>query len=1017
MTKRRFLIMVLFAFVGIQAFAEQIDQKQAVQIAVEFMNQKAEKSSSFQKMKDGEMVVSHVIKSQMGEPDIYILNAREKGKGFVILSGDTQTGDAVLGYSDTGEFDYENAPANAKAWVDGYAKGIEAMRLQGNAGERKKAHSSEIIEPLLSTQWDQWSPFNDLCPNACPTGCVATAMAQVMKYWNWPEQGQGYHINECDSSQVVDFSQSHYDWDNMLDKYYERISSISNDSKKAVAKLMYDCGCSVNTMYYSNESGSVFADASAVLFWYFKYKECSYVQRKSYRGDWEEMLLNELHEGRPVLYAGNKGDEGCVSHAFVCDGYAGDGYFHFNFGWSGISDGNFKLDEEFPFEDSQIAIIGICPDYEMTTIVVNGCLYQKIDENNVRLSSCIDKKLKTVITPESIEIDGKNYVVTEIGNYAFENCYDLTSITIPNSVTTIGDCAFYNCRGLSTLTIPTSVITIGKSAFKGCSGITSITIPNSVTTIGESAFMWCSGLTEVTIPNSVTTIGRWAFEYCSGLTEVTIPNSVTTIGSWAFWSCPIEKLVWDSNMSPYAVTETCGESLKEVVIGPNVTTIGEEAFYSCSSLTNLTISNSVTTIGEYAFENCTSLTTVTIPNSVTTIGDCAFSGCSGIISVTIGNSVTTIGGQAFENCSSLKYLTIPNSVTTIGNYFTFSGCSSLEKLVWDSNISPNSVTRFCGESLKEVILGQNMTIIGASAFSGCSGLTSITIPNSVTSIGAGVFDGCPLEKVVWDSSASPSFSNNKSLKEVVFGSNVTTIGDWAFFGCSGLTSITIPNSVTTIGYGAFENCSNLTDITIPNSVTTIGQEAFYGCTGLTNLMIPNSVTTIGDGAFWSCSGLTSMTIPNSVTTIGNFVFYQCTGLTKIMIPNSVTSIGIHAFYSCSRLTSIVIPNSVTTIEADAFNSCTLNEVYISWDTPIETGWLGANYYGTLYVPIGTKALYAATFPWSMFHEIKEYDVVGIENVKMDEAQSEKRYYNLNGQRVNNATNGIFILNGKKILIK
>ena len=174
----------------------------------------------------------------------------------------------------------------------------------------------------------------------------------------------------------------------------------------------------------------------------------------------------------------------------------------------------------------------------------------------------------------------------------------------------------------------------------------------------------------------------------------------------------------------------------------------------------------------------------------------------------------------------------------------------------------------------------------------------------------------------------------------------------------------------------FYQCSNLTDITIPKSVTTIGQEAFYGCTGLTNLMIPNSVTTIGDGAFWSCSGLTSMTIPNSVTTIGNFVFYQCTGLTKIMIPNSVTSIGIHAFYSCSRLTSIVIPNSVTTIEADAFNSCTLNEVYVSWDTPIETGWLGASYCGTLYVPIGTKALYAATFPWSMFHEIKEYPSSG-----------------------------------------
>ena len=151
--------------------------------------------------------------------------------------------------------------------------------------------------------------------------------------------------------------------------------------------------------------------------------------------------------------------------------------------------------------------------------------------------------------------------------------------------------------------------------------------------------------------------------------------------------------------------------------------------------------------------------------------------------------------------------------------------------------------------------------------------------------------------------------------------SVTSIGDYAFSGCSGLTSVTIPNSVTSIGAYAFKGCTGLTSITIPNSVTSIGDCAFEGCTGLTSITIPNSVTSIGYKAFYNCTSLTNITIPNSVTSIGNYAFYGCNNLTSLAIPNGVTSIGDYAFYGCKNLTSLAIPNGVKSINSNTFSNC------------------------------------------------------------------------------------------------
>jgi len=207
-------------------------------------------------------------------------------------------------------------------------------------------------------------------------------------------------------------------------------------------------------------------------------------------------------------------------------------------------------------------------------------------------------------------------------------------------------------------------------------------------------------------------------------------------------------------------------------------------------------------------------------------------------------------------------------------------------------------------SVTLITIPESVTSIGNSAFYGCTGLTTLTIPNSVTSIGNFAFYGCT------------------GLTTLTIPNSVTSIGSHAFYECTSLTSIIIPNSVTSIGDFAFFGCTGLTSIIIPNSVTSIGGGAFEDCTGLTTLTILNGVTSIGGGAFQGCTGLTSIIIPNSVTSIGGFSFKGCTGLTSIIIPNSVTSIGDWAFQGCTSLTSIIIPNSVTSIGDNAFSGCT-----------------------------------------------------------------------------------------------
>ncbi|MBR2772164.1 MAG: leucine-rich repeat domain-containing protein, partial [Bacteroidales bacterium] len=384
------------------------------------------------------------------------------------------------------------------------------------------------------------------------------------------------------------------------------------------------------------------------------------------------------------------------------------------------------------------------------------------------------------------------------------------SSVIPNdgSVKSIGNSAFSGCTGLMSITIPDSVTSIGNYAFENCRGLTSITIPDSVTSIGNYAFVGCTGLASITIPDSVTSIGDFAFYDCNNLTELTLPFVGNTPNSSGYSAVFGYIFGYSSNYHSGTLDQSSGyyyvpTTLRKVTI-TNATTIPENAFYNCSFLTEIDLPQTVTSINNYAFYYCRGLTSVTIPDSVTRIGNNAFEGCTGLTSITIPNSVTSIGSFAFICCAGLTSVTIPDSVTSIGNQ-AFENCTGLTSItVTEGNLVYHS-TGNC------LIKTTSKTLI--------QGCKSSVIPN----------DG-----------------------------SVKSIGNSAFSGCTGLTSITIPNSVTRIGNYAFGNCRGLTSITLPDSVTTIGTGAFYYCIGLTSVTIPDSVTRIGVSAFYNCSGLTDV---------------------------------------------------------------------------------------------------------------------------------------------------------------
>jgi surface protein len=924
---------ILFSLVFLTSplclMAQQVSRDAAMTKALAFLTEQSTKPSAAR----GTVNKAPQLVLANNSEEIYIFNDEANG-GYVVVSGDERMPD-VLGYSLDGHYDADNIPCNMKAWLDGYAEQVIYLRNHPEANVKpRKTEQREEVSPLLrDMEWHQKYPFNCKCPliegeERAATGCTATAMAMIMYYHKWPKQTTdiipGYTTRTL-KIEMPDMPITEIDWDNMFDDYRPYFfwgKECTKEQEDAISTLMFLCGTSVK-MDYNYLSGASLDEAKDALRLYFDYDDfVEGVGRSDFElEEWENIIYEELGNGRPVLYSGFK-ENYESGHAFVVDGYR-DGYFHLNWGtnfaYLDDSDHYFLMmsDVDMPYSRGQYAVVGIQPAMPNSprpyAVFDDGklTLYydQEIDNRqgtvipHVRTCYDITKEIREKITECVIDKSFNNKRRSSLADL-FYGCTALKSIKGIENLNTENvtdmSCMFYGCSGLTSLDVSgfkTDNVKYMGGMFFGCSGLTSLDVSNFRTdNVTEMADMFrgCSGLTSLDVSGFKTDNVRYMtemFHGCSRLTSLDVSGFNTE----------------------------------------NVTYMGG-MFQGCSGLTSLDLSG-------FKTDNVTDMR-------------CMFSGCSNLTSLNLSGFKTdnvTSMGYMFCDCSGLTSLDLSGFRTdNVSNMWEmFSGCSALTSLdlsgfKTDNVTSMNRMFYRCSALTSLDVSGfktDNVTYM-EQMFYYCSALTSLDVSgfrtNNVTHMKE-MFSGC---------------SSLTSLDLSGFRTDNVTDMDYMFWNCSGLKSLDLSgfktDNITHI-CGMFHDCSGLTSLDVSgfktDNVTDLGG-LFYGCSGLTSLDVSGFNTenvTNMSLMFQKCSGLTSLDVSGFKTdnvTDMSCMFYGCSGLPNLDLSgfntNNVTYMN-NMFCYCSGLTSLDLSGFKTDNVTDMsgmFDFSSLTTIYASerWNT-------------------------------------------------------------------------------------
>ena len=973
---KRIIFLVVSLVFTVSINAEGIDRNTALKKAQRFMPGK--------EFSTGKTLPSARAKAPCKNDAFYIFNAKDDG-GYVIVSGDDRTTE-ILGYALQGHLDADLLPENLKWWLDSYARQIEALGTSLTPAKHSGVIQGDPIAPLITAQWSQRAPYNYMCPdgdyvdfneegydadNRCATGCVATAMAQVMYYWKWPESCPTIDGYMCFGHSMNALPGTTFKWDLIKDSYSAQETGESAD---AVAELMRYCGQAVKMAFSRNGSSASYNHFRMSLT--FQYSpNCNKILRDKYSTkQWENIIYDELAAHRPVIYLGKSNSS---AHAFVVDGYDDNGLFHINWGWGGSYNSYFILSFADPYGESeestsdgafqfdQYAHIGLKPAEADETILPiissvvqsssnNTYSRQKVSDNftNVNLNGSIIGSY--IINPpytRNAEIGWALYqddaliqrIETKkitIGNNL--QMYDNDSKVSFGANLTEGKyqlCQIYRFEGEEEW--ERCLDGVSESPNILLAEVTpttmSVRVPESDYVINSISF---SEEPEVgsTLNINANIINTGDFYNDIFLLEIQKPGDSqwVTIDKAASHLEPGESGDFLFSFIPDEAGTIPARIKTNSSIGSDKTL---KTFTIKIAATEKITLNNVTYLCAPEYGHAKVVENADADNTAKTVTI-----SSSIISGGIECKVVSIEKYAFFNWRNLSEITIPAGIAYIDSRaFLGNNLSSVvshiqDPPVIDENTFKRSKWNYNTNQYDYYpSLATLYVPIGTKAkYETLSGWTQF----------AKIEEGEPAETKIGDLRYS----------YVTGGSTATVIQDESY---KELTAVTIPSTIT-IGDRSYQ-------------VTTIDNEAFYDCQKLETISLPEGLQHIGDKAFYLNKSITKVTFPSTLNVIGNYSFFACSKIETLAVPEGVEHIGDWAFAYMNALKKLELPSSLIEIGQNVITgNSSLTFVISNITEPFTVSDnTFASSSATLYVPIGTKAKYEALSGWTQFAKIEE----------------------------------------------
>lgn len=1001
--------------------ANPVTVDEARQIARSFATTKA------RKVKGNENITLAYVQKQRIEsadsvPMLYVFNINKEG--FMVISAD-DVAEPVLAFCENNPFNEDNLPPNVKNWLDGYALEITWAKTHtsiSSTENKAPLKAKKTVSPLVKSTWNQTLPYNDQCKFnnvTCYTGCVPTAMAQIMYFWaTTGKDGKKYKGGSTALPAYTTRTKKYtvpkkgaldaFSWADMKKGMPTNVTE-----KNAVATLMRYCGQGAKADYTGtqNGTGATFVDALYAFQHYFGYNLNMHLTYSNdmTSSEWTNLIYKELANGRPVMMAGDSNKNDDQGHAFICDGYdTTSGKFHFNWGWGGQYDGYYKMSALKPSTNSDYS-------YDKYAIVN----IQPIESSSYAILSTDKKTLTFYYDKKGFSREGTLFTMNPDKSQPewTDKCNEVTSVKFASSFLNYKPTTtyrwFYGMKKLTNISnlkyLNTSNVTNMTSMFNGCSSLNTIDLSafnTSNVTNMASMFCGCSSLTKVEMTNFNTEKVKnmaYMFDGCSKMTSIGL-NKLNT-----------------SNVTSMAYMFRNCQSLKSINWGSFQTKSAKNLsymFYGCNGLESMNFSpfkNSATNNMEYMFANCNKLKVIDL--SMLDFSSAAdyrymFYKCEGLQEMRIPSTANNLAELAFfgvgtptKPCLIYAPENFNFNVKTSGAYFQWKkGYFTLPQKAY-AILRDNRLSFF---------------------FDGSSANKEGTIYN-----------------VDPDKAQQEWLSKKESITIVTFDPSFSmarpTKTDYWFNEMVALTQIEgmeyLNTSEVTSMVGMFRRCESIEQMDLSHFDTgnvTDMQQMFNGCNNLKNLDITSFNTenvTNMNNMFNGCKGLKAVDISHfnmQNTEKTDYMFFLCENLQHIKLPASLRTIGQYMFRSCYSLQDITIPYNVTTIGDFSFDRCnSLSSVRVGFSVPliINENVFFNRYDATLVVPDNSTSSFVATPYWKDFRYIvEESNATGIQAV--DNSNKEKVCYDIKGVKITDNTDlqtfhrpGIYIINGRKMILK